>query len=40
MPSFYYQPGNIDEMASFFAGRLAEFIGLEVKGLRRWHGID
>jgi len=40
MPSFYYQPGNIDEMASFFAGRLAEFIGLEVEGIKRWHGID
>jgi 4-hydroxy-3-polyprenylbenzoate decarboxylase len=40
MPSFYHQPGNIDEMASFFAGRLAEFIGLEVEGLKRWHGID
>jgi flavin prenyltransferase len=40
MPSFYYQPGTIDEMAWFFAGRLAEFMGLEVKGLRRWHGID
>lgn len=40
MPSFYHQPGNIDEMASFFADRLAEFIGLRVKGLKRWHGID
>ena len=38
MPSFYHQPGNIDEMASFFAGRLAEFIGLEVEGLKRWQG--
>jgi len=40
MPSFYYQPGNIDEMASFFASRLAEFIGLKVEGIKRWHGID
>ncbi len=38
MPSFYYQPGDINEMASFFAGRLAEFIGLEVEGLKRWQG--
>ena len=40
MPSFYYKPGNIDEMASFFAGRLAEFMGFEIDGLKRWHGID
>lgn len=40
MPSFYYEPGNIDEMASFFASRLAEFMGFEVDGLKRWHGID
>ena len=38
MPSFYHQPENIDEMASFFAGRLAEFIGLEVEDLKRWQG--
>jgi len=38
MPSFYHQPENIDEMASFFAGRLAEFMGLEVEGLKRWQG--
>jgi len=40
MPSFYYQPRNIDEMASFFAGRLAELIGLEVEDLQRWQGMD
>ena len=38
MPSFYYQPEDINEMASFFAGRLAEFMGLEVEGLKRWQG--
>jgi 4-hydroxy-3-polyprenylbenzoate decarboxylase len=40
MPSFYHQPLNIDEMALFFAGRLAEFIGLKVNSLKRWQGID
>ncbi len=38
MPSFYYQPRNIDEMASFFAGRLAEFLGFRVDDLKRWQG--
>lgn len=40
MPSFYHQPRNIDEMASFFAGRLAEFLGFRVDDLKRWQGID
>ncbi|MCD6561487.1 MAG: UbiX family flavin prenyltransferase [Deltaproteobacteria bacterium] len=39
MPSFYHQPGDIDEMAFFFAGRLAEFLGFRIKGLKRWKGI-
>lgn len=36
MPSFYHAPGGIDEMAEFFAGRLAEFLGFEVRSLKRW----
>ncbi len=39
MPGFYSQPKDIDEMASFFAGRLVEFLGLRVDGLKRWDGI-
>ncbi len=39
MPSFYHRPSSIDEMAEFFAGRLSEFIGLPVPGLKRWTGM-
>jgi len=39
MPSFYHHPKSIDEMAFFFAGRLADLIGIEVEGLKRWQGI-
>lgn len=39
MPSFYHHPKSIEEMATFFAGRLADLLGLEVEGLKRWQGI-
>ena len=32
-------PENIEEMATFFAGRLADMLGFEIKGLKRWQGI-
>lgn len=38
MPSFYHQPEGIEDMAAFFAGRLAEFLGFPVTGLKRWNG--
>ncbi len=38
MPSFYHKPSTLDEMAHFFAGRLAEFLGFKVPGLKRWKG--
>jgi len=38
MPSFYHHPENLDDMAGFFAGRMADLIGLEVDGLKRWQG--
>jgi 4-hydroxy-3-polyprenylbenzoate decarboxylase len=38
MPSFYHHPENLEEMATFFAGRLAELIGIEVVSLKRWKG--
>ncbi len=38
MPSFYHQPRDIDQMAYFFAGRIAEFLGFHVESLRRWGG--
>jgi len=38
MPSFYHHPASLEEMATFFAGRLADLIGIEVAGLKRWQG--
>ncbi len=39
MPSFYHSPENLEEMATFFAGRLADLLGFEIAGLKRWQGI-
>ena len=38
MPSFYHHPESIEEMARFFAGRLADLLGIEVSGMKRWQG--
>ena len=38
MPSFYHHPESLEEMATFFAGRLADIIGIDVPGLKRWQG--
>lgn len=38
MPSFYHKPADLDEMAYFFAGRIAEFLGFDIKNLKRWEG--
>jgi 4-hydroxy-3-polyprenylbenzoate decarboxylase len=40
MPSFYHHPDSLEEMATFFAGRLADLIEIEVAGLKRWQGIQ
>ncbi len=39
MPSFYHKPRDLYEMAAFFSGRIAEFLGFDVKDLKRWKGI-
>ena len=39
MPSFYHHPGSLEEMAAFFAGRVADLLGIEVAGLKRWQGM-
>ena len=39
MPSFYHHPENLEEMAVFFAGRMADMLGFEIDGLKRWQGI-
>ena len=36
MPSFYHQPAGISEMARDFAGRIADQLGIQVPGLKRW----
>jgi 4-hydroxy-3-polyprenylbenzoate decarboxylase len=38
MPSFYHHPESLEEMAAFFAGRVAELVGIEIADLKRWHG--
>ena len=40
MPSFYHHPDSLEEMATFFAGRLADLLGFEIDGLKRWQGIS
>jgi 4-hydroxy-3-polyprenylbenzoate decarboxylase len=40
MPSFYHHPESLEEMAAFFAGRLADLIGIETEGLKRWQGLE
>ncbi len=39
MPSFYHHPDTLEEMATFFAGRMADLLGFEIDGLKRWQGI-
>lgn len=38
MPSFYHKPDSVEEMAAFFACRIAEFLGFHVKELNVWRG--
>ncbi|MEZ0329148.1 MAG: UbiX family flavin prenyltransferase [Dissulfuribacterales bacterium] len=40
MPSFYHAPESIQDLAYFFAARVAAFLGLEPPGLKRWQGIS
>ncbi|MBU0728522.1 MAG: UbiX family flavin prenyltransferase [Proteobacteria bacterium] len=40
MPSFYHKPQSIQEMARAFAGRLADQLGIDVQGVKRWGDED
>lgn len=40
MPGFYHMPESIQDLAYFFAARVAEFLGFEPPGLKRWKGIS
>lgn len=39
MPAFYHQPRSLEEMARFFAGRVADLLGFDDIDLPRWNGI-
>ena len=39
MPSFYHHPANLEQMATFFAGRLADMLGIDVRDMNRWQGL-
>lgn len=36
MPALYHEISSIQEAAADFAGRVADFLGIEVAGLKRW----
>ena len=38
MPSFYTRPKDLSEMAHFFSGRVARYLGIEVEDLPSWKG--
>lgn len=38
MPGFYLQPATLEEAADSFSWRLADQIGLDIPGRRRWGG--
>jgi len=40
MPAFYHKPNDFEEMARFYAGRVAELIGFEIETLPRWTGLN
>jgi flavin prenyltransferase len=39
-PGFYFNPTSIEEAATSFAWRLGDQLNLEMKGRKRWQGID
>jgi 4-hydroxy-3-polyprenylbenzoate decarboxylase len=39
MPAFYHQPTSLEEMARFFAGRVADILGFDSIDIPRWNGI-
>lgn len=40
MPSFYHNPQSIEDIARFFAGRVADLLGFHVPDLPRWTGKE
>ena len=39
MPAFYHRPQSLEEMARFFAARVADILGFEAIDIPRWNGI-
>ncbi len=39
VPAFYHRPVDLDDMARHYAARLAEQLGIEVAGMRRWEDM-
>ncbi len=39
MPSFYHDPGSINDMAGYFAARIAELLGFHMAEMPVWEGI-
>jgi 4-hydroxy-3-polyprenylbenzoate decarboxylase len=39
MPAFYHRPSSIEELARFFACRIAEFLGFQVDEMEAWKGL-
>lgn len=37
-PSFYHNPGTIDELVDFFTGRILDQLGVEHDFIKRWEG--
>jgi 4-hydroxy-3-polyprenylbenzoate decarboxylase len=40
VPAFYSNPKNLDEMVHHTMGRILDMFDLDVKGLKRWQGIN
>ena len=36
MPSFYHQPDSVEAMATQFAGRICDHLGIQAPGQKRW----
>ncbi len=39
MPAFYHRPKTLEDLVYDFVTRLADFLGIEVSGLKRWKGL-
>lgn len=40
MPGFYHKPADLEDMAMFFAKRILQHIGFDIKDMKRWKGLQ